>query len=137
MYTQILVAVDSSAHAKTVIEHTREIATLARSAVHVLHVIPTETIEGQTLSMEELATARTFVDTLAETLANAGLRVTTEVREADSRQMSNTVLKQATNRGSDLVIIGARRHAGLLTVFGGSIADQIAHHSRCPVLLIP
>lgn len=37
---------------------------------------------------------------------------------------------------ADLLVVGRRGHGGFLTLLMGSVAQQVAAHSRCPVVIV-
>ncbi len=40
-------------------------------------------------------------------------------------------------QGADLVVVGSRGHGGFTGLLLGSVAQQVAHHAPCPVVIIP
>ena len=38
---------------------------------------------------------------------------------------------------ADLLVLGRRGHGGFLGLLLGSVAEQVAHHASCPVVLVP
>ncbi len=47
------------------------------------------------------------------------------------------VLELARNLRADLIVLGARQHGWLSAAFRSSVADEVAHHASCPVLIVP
>ncbi|MGA0075455.1 MAG: universal stress protein, partial [Ilumatobacteraceae bacterium] len=47
-----------------------------------------------------------------------------------------TALLQAA-KNTDLLVIGRRGHGGFMGLLLGSVAQHVAHHAPCPVVLVP
>jgi nucleotide-binding universal stress UspA family protein len=61
-----------------------------------------------------------------------GITVTREVVEGSPAQ----VLLEAA-KGADLLVVGTRGHGGFVGLMLGSVSQQCAHHSPCPIVIIP
>ena len=142
MYKRILVAVDSTPEAGNVLAHTARLAGATGAAVRVLHVQTVDVVDGGGIGgviEEETAegAAKVVIDAV-DTLKAAGVvDVEGWTEETVRGDVPNAVLDQARDFGAELVILGARRHGGVASLFLGSVSDTIAHRSACPVLLIP
>ncbi len=38
---------------------------------------------------------------------------------------------------ADMVVVGRRGHGGFMGLLIGSVAEQIAHHAKCPAVIVP
>ena len=54
----------------------------------------------------------------------------------DDMTASATALLQAA-KDTDLLVIGRRGHGGFMGLLLGSVAQHVAHHAPCPVVLVP
>jgi nucleotide-binding universal stress UspA family protein len=54
-----------------------------------------------------------------------------------SNSVHDEILRVATERNADLIVLGATRHAGLLRRFLGSTALRVSRRSPLPVLVLP
>lgn len=79
-------------------------------------------------------TARTALEKCLDTVgaeAN-GVSVTRVVREG---QAADVLCEEAT--GADLLVVGSRGLGGFSGLLLGSVSQQCAHHTRCPVVIVP
>lgn len=60
------------------------------------------------------------------------LTVTTSVERGSAAQH----LLNASST-ADMVVVGRRGHGGFLGLLIGSVAEQIAHHAKCPAVIVP
>lgn len=142
MYERILVAVDSTPEAADVLTHAALLANSTGAAVRVLHVQAIDVVDGGGVGgVIEDETAETAVKVVTEavgTLKAAGvLKVEGWTEETVRGDVPNAVLDQARAFQADLLVLGARRHGSLASLFLGSVSDTVAHRSVCPVLLVP
>lgn len=73
---------------------------------------------------------------LAEALAAVrdeaeGVAVTTRVEQGSAAQV---LIDASAN--ADLIVVGRRGHGGFLGLLIGSVAQQVAGHSSCPVVIV-
>jgi nucleotide-binding universal stress UspA family protein len=41
------------------------------------------------------------------------------------------------SKDADMIVLGSRGAGGFTRLMMGSVADQVAHHAHCPVLIVP
>ena len=61
-----------------------------------------------------------------------GVTIEAVVREGAA---ASAVIAEA--EGADLVVVGKRGHGGFLGLLLGSVANQVANHASCPVVIVP
>jgi nucleotide-binding universal stress UspA family protein len=61
-----------------------------------------------------------------------GLQVTRSVREGSA---ANILIE--ASEGAEMLVVGTRGHGGFVGVLLGSVSAQCAHHSRCPLVIVP
>lgn len=71
---------------------------------------------------------RAIADVCAEGEASIERRV---VRDG----AANAILEAA--EGADLLVVGSRGRGGFAGLLLGSVSQQVVHHARCPVVVIP
>ena len=142
MYGQILVAVDSTPESTDVLAHARELALATGAKVHVLHVRSYEILGGaaigaQVVEDETEEEAQSFVQTSVAGLTAAGITAAGSEVDLARETVAAEIREAVKETGADLLIIGARRHGAIATVFLGSVSDGIVHNPPCPLLLVP
>jgi nucleotide-binding universal stress UspA family protein len=142
MYGKILVAVDSTPESTDVLAQARDLALATGSKVHVLHVQSYEILGGiavgaQVVEDESEEDAVKFVQTAVDGLATAGIAASGSTIELTRESIAAEILHEVEEAGADLLVLGARRHGAIATVFLGSVSDGIVHHAPCPLLLVP
>jgi len=138
----VIAAVDGSEQSVAAARAAVEIARGAGSKLTFITVVrPPEGwwgLEGAPPSPEVLAEAiaggREELNKLIETLDVADLDVETAEELGDP---AGKILNLVEQTGADLLVVG-RRGAGLVErVMLGSVADRLAHHAPCPLLIVP
>ena len=89
--------------------------------------------EMATRLQEELKQARESVTKAAQVLRDAGFKVDTRVVESEVRA---GILDSAFDWQADLIVVGSHGRKGLQKFLLGSVAESIARHARCSVLIV-
>jgi nucleotide-binding universal stress UspA family protein len=151
VYKRILAAIDWTVSTEAVLDQTRQLATLTGATVLVLHVRAADfpslpSILGSLASRalaEEPATddptsvARRMVDDAVAALSAEGVQAEGLLLESTPGYMPRAVLDQARKRDVDLIVLGSRHHSGPSALFRSNVADEVSHHAKCPVLVVP
>jgi nucleotide-binding universal stress UspA family protein len=128
----ILVPIDLTPLGEAKLPVVEQYARLMNAETLLLHVLPPGTLHPDSVSPTE-ATARTYLDTVAARLRNAGIRAQSFLREGAP---AATILSEASERGVDLIILGTNIRAALPSRVLGSVADHVARAAPCPVLFV-
>jgi nucleotide-binding universal stress UspA family protein len=128
----ILVPIDLSPLGEAKLPIVEQYARLLHADVLLLHVLPPGSLQASAVSPIE-ATARTYLDTVAARLRNAGVHAEAVLR---SGAPAATILTEAATHDVDLIVLGANIRSSLSTAVIGSVADQVARSAHCPVLLV-
>lgn len=87
-----------------------------------------EAYEALRLEAERLLESEVSV----ATQAHEGVEV--ELRAVEGRPA--VALLEAA-RGADLLVLGTRGHGGFVGLLLGSVSQQCAHHTPCPLVIVP
>jgi nucleotide-binding universal stress UspA family protein len=138
---RILVPIDFSEHADSVIEWSRHLAMEHSSQLILLHVyhLPVEfqQLEGAYLPPDFWANVKSEAEqTLGRHVSDlraAGLQVEAVVREG---YPATVIVDEAESQRADLIVIGTHGLSGLKHLLLGSIAERVVQKAPCPVLAV-
>lgn len=82
---------------------------------------------------QQLNEAKASVAAASKALQAVGFAVTTRVVEADPR---TAILDVAEESGTDLIVMGSHGRRGLKKFLLGSVAESVARHAHCSVLIV-
>ncbi|HKF21661.1 MAG TPA: universal stress protein [Candidatus Angelobacter sp.] len=82
---------------------------------------------------EVLNLAKKTTDLTAGRLRTAGFKAESRVVENDSR---NGILDTAAKWKPDLIVLGSHGRRGMAKFLLGSVAEAVARHARCSVLIV-
>ena len=138
MFTRILYATDGSDHARKALDYTRELATLMKAEVIVVHAYASiSDILGEPeydrVLQRRLEAATEVLEEAAGALEAAGIPV---VRELLEGPMAEAILRVAEVRECDLIVVGARGLSDLQGLLLGSVSHKVIQHAACPVLVV-
>jgi nucleotide-binding universal stress UspA family protein len=141
MYKSILVALDGSPWAETIIPFVEQIAgplDLEIILFHVVSPLPSTALTGLGRSVADdlrirMGEAREYLAPLAAELRAKGIRVRTEVRSGDA---CAEIIAGAHEPGVDLVGMTTHGRGGLGRLLIGSVADAVQSQAEVPVFLM-
>ncbi|HEY7650883.1 MAG TPA: universal stress protein [Methylomirabilota bacterium] len=141
MYKRVLVTLDGSPVAETILPFITQIAGPLDVEVVLLRVVvpvPPQVVEGSRHVVIEnvegrLAEAREYLAPLATQLAARGVRARTEVRRGDPVLEIAAV---AAEVGADLIAMTTHGRSGLGRALFGSVAEAVLRRVEIPVFLM-
>lgn len=137
---KILLCIDPSEHSEAA---ARTVAAQYRpqeTEIRVLHVLQPVTLmaapQMDPMYTPELTNegseAKTLVERVAGQLRNAGFRAEPVVAKGDVRE---TIVTTAEQWPANLIVLGSRGRQGLRRLLLGSVAEFVARHAPCSVLI--
>ncbi len=138
MFCNLLVPLDGSQLAESVLPVVRRLAELVPCAVKLLHVIekrPPSNIHGDT-HLQDAAGAERYIAAIAEKLQGWGLEVTSHVHEVPQGDIPKCVAEHAEELEQDLIVLCTHGSGGVIRFVFGTNAEQVLTHGRTPVMLI-
>jgi universal stress protein A len=137
MYTTILVAIENSPADRTVIEHVRELATLTKASLLLVHVADGWAArhfdELELRESEEIKDDRAYLDRIVQDLVTSGFTVRARLAMGDP---ATELVKVANEEHVDLIAMSTHGHRFLNDILRGSTADRVRHNVAMPVLMI-
>jgi nucleotide-binding universal stress UspA family protein len=137
MYDRILVAVDHSEVSDRALDAARELASLAKGEVWVLHLREREVIPRMGLVPTESDTeAAAAVDTAVKELTEAGVNAHGEVRDTLFGHTAREIIEDAKLHDVSVIVMGSRGRSDLAGLVLGSTTHKVIHLAERPVLVI-
>lgn len=139
MISKILVSVDGSTYLEKALNYGIFLAEACQASlglIHVVHVPPISTADPLTVNRvsQLLESGGNEVLAHAEEGAKiAGLKVE-KIKETG--YPVNHIVKAASERGYDLIIIGSRGMSGVKEALLGSVSHGVSQQAKCPVLIV-
>ena len=136
MYERLLVAVDHSEVSPRVIAAARDLASLSKGTVWVLHVREREFGRLGLTPSEPDEEAQQAVRDGVEALIQAGVDAQGEVREAVYGHAAGEIVNNAREHDAGVIIMGSRGRSDLAGLVLGSTAHKVIHLSDRPVMVV-
>jgi nucleotide-binding universal stress UspA family protein len=96
--------------------------------------VPPQMAQGYAPELQDqLKQASESVERIAETLRKAGFKAESRVLENEIR---TAILDAAQDWNADLIVLGSHGKKGLRKFLMGSVAESVAHHAQCSVLIV-
>ena len=154
MFSNILVPLDGSALSEQALSMAQNLARSSDTSLHLLQVITLrpelEALRGSASEsitvlemaqdtahrLREVETAKTkaYLEGLAVQLQQAGITVTTVLREGAADEH---IVAYAKEQAIDLIVMSTHGHSGFKRFFLGSVTDRVIRAGQTPVLVLP
>jgi len=144
MYKKVLIPLDGSELAECALNHVKALVKEGSvKEVTLFTAVQVDTswseLYGQNFNVKAMrealfASAIKYLTKVKDRLADEGIKVKTEVLEAD--RAAQGITDYSREKGSDLIIIATHGYTGMKRLMLGSVALNVLHDSHIPVLLI-
>jgi nucleotide-binding universal stress UspA family protein len=154
MFSKILVPLDGSELSEKALAMAQNLASTSDTSIHLMQVISLrpelEARRGSggesitILEMEqdaarqliEIRTARgkAYLEGIAVQLRQAGIQVTTVMREGAADE---NIVEYAKEQAIDLIVMSTHGRSGFKRFFVGSVTDRVIRTGETPVLVLP
>lgn len=138
MFCNLLVPLDGSKLAESVLPIVKRLGEKLKCPVQLLHVIekrPPSTIHGDT-HLRDAAGAERYLAIIAERLTGWGLTVFTHVHEVPQIDVPACIAEHAGELGQDLIVLCTHGSGGFKRFVFGTNAEQVLTHGQIPVILV-
>jgi nucleotide-binding universal stress UspA family protein len=137
MYEKILVALDGSAVSDRVLAAAKDLASLAKAEVWVLHLREHEYSRPSGLvATESDSDAAATVDSAVKALTQAGVDAHGEVRGTVFGHAAHEIVEEAKRRDVGVIVMGSRGRGDLAGLVLGSTAHKVIHLTDRPVMVV-
>ena len=144
MFKKILVALDWSEVAQSILPPVRTLASGSNAEVILLHVVQDPQYEdglGDTMVQAPLGADaatihfeyRGYLDAAAAALKEAGINARVVLRVG---RAADTILACADDMQADVIAMSTHARGVVPRLLMGSVADEVLHRARIPVLLV-
>jgi nucleotide-binding universal stress UspA family protein len=137
MYERLLVAVDHSDVSARVLAAAKDLASLSKGKVWVLHLREREVIAqlGDVPSESDQESQQAVIDGI-DMLKQAGIDAEGEVRNTTFGHAAREILADAKEHDANVIIMGSRGRGDLAGAVLGSTAHKVIHLTDRPVLVV-
>ena len=137
MYERLLVAVDHSDSSERVLAAAKDLATLSKGEVWVIHLREREVMPRTGLvPTESDDEAMAGVTAAVETLTAAGVKAHGVVDDTVFGHAARYIADAAREHDAGVIVMGSRGRSDLAGIVLGSTAHKVIHLSDRPVLVV-
>lgn len=137
MYKRILVPLEHSPYDTAIVEHVRKLAKVVGASLVLMHVADgwaARNVNQLNLrESEEMKLDREYLERTCASLEADGLQVECLLAGGEP---SKEITDAAAREGCDLIAMSTHGHRFIKDMLYGSVANEVRHQSRVPVLLV-
>jgi nucleotide-binding universal stress UspA family protein len=137
MYKRILVPLEHSEYDSAILEHVSALARFCGASLVLIHVADgwaARNVKQLHLrESEEMRLDREYIESQCAALTATGLRADCVLAAGDP---ANEIAAAAARESCDLIAMSTHGHRFIKDVLYGSVANEVRHRSRVPVLLV-
>jgi nucleotide-binding universal stress UspA family protein len=137
MYKRILVPVEHSEYDRAILDHVRKLAKLCHSSVVLIHVadgFAARNVKQLNLrESEEMRVDREYIEAACTEFTDEGIETEAVLAGGDP---AREIAEAAARENCDLIAMSTHGHRFIKDIVYGSVANEVRHLSRVPVLLV-
>lgn len=137
MYKRILVPLEHSDYDATILEHVSALAHFCGASLVLIHVADgwaARNVKQLHLrESEEMRLDREYIESQCAALTATGLHADSVLAAGDP---SKEIAAAAARENCDLIAMSTHGHRFIKDIIYGSVANEVRHRSRVPVLLV-
>jgi nucleotide-binding universal stress UspA family protein len=137
MYKRILVALEHSSYDNAIVDHVRKLALFCGSSLVLMHVADgwaaRNVMQLNLRESEEMRMDREYLERICAAFIADGLQAEAVLAGGDP---SSEITAAAAREGCDLIAMSTHGHRFIKDMIYGSVANEVRHRSRVPVLLV-
>jgi nucleotide-binding universal stress UspA family protein len=137
MYKRILVPLEHSEYDAAIVSHVRRLAKFAGASIVLIHVADgwaARNAAGLNLrESEEMRVDREYLERLCAEIERDGLSAECVLAGGDP---SREITEAAARENCDLIAMSTHGHRFVKDLLFGSVANEVRHISKVPVLLV-
>jgi nucleotide-binding universal stress UspA family protein len=137
MYKRILVPLEHSPYDVAIVEHVRQLASFCGASVVLIHVadgFAARNVNQLHLrESEEMRVDREYLEKTCDRLETSGVQAECLLAGGDP---SKEIADAAAREECDLIAMSTHGHRFIKDTLFGSVANEVRHISRIPVLLV-
>lgn len=137
MYKRILVPVENSPYDEAILQHVRALAKLCGASVVLIHVADGWAARNanqlQLRESEEMRKDRVYLEQLGDDFERDGIETDGILAGGEP---SREIVQAADREHCDLIAMSTHGHHFVKDVLYGSVANEVRHITRVPVLLV-
>lgn len=137
MYRRILVPLEHSDYDAAILEHVTALARLCGASVVLIHVadgwVARNVKQLNLRESEEMRNDREYLEAQCAALTAGGLHADCVLAAGDP---ATEISAAAARESCDLIAMSTHGHRFIKDILYGSVANEVRHRSRVPVLLV-
>ena len=135
MFERILLAVDDSQESKKAIKTAISLAQATHGEILVVHVHAKEMGFQVKDDIETRLEAEQLIEAACDIVKKAGVPVVGDLRAGRIDHVAKEILDAAESYDADCIVVGSRGNGPFAQMLLGSVANQVVHLARCPVIV--
>ncbi|MEZ4288395.1 MAG: universal stress protein [Polyangiales bacterium] len=132
---RVLIATDLSDASKAAVDKGFALARSANAVVELVYVVDTNDFITPAALLDTTNHEKQATDAL-QAIAQSGTGLALHVHLLKDRQPAHAICMFAKSHNVDLIVVGSHGRTGMEAWLIGSVAERIARHASCDVLLV-